>query len=103
MRPDRPGRGIALMIVAMAMLASLDAVGKLATQTYPVSQVLFLRFALFLAFALALAARRGGVGRYVIFHHAPEHTDEDMDRIADEAQGVFASTVVAREGLVLRP
>jgi len=62
MRPDRPGRGIALMIVAMAMLASLDAVGKLATQTYPVSQVLFLRFALFLAFALALAARRGGVG-----------------------------------------
>ncbi len=62
MRPDRPGRGIALMIVAMAMLAGLDAVGKLATQTYPVSQVLFLRFALFLAFALALAARRGGIG-----------------------------------------
>ena len=49
------------MIAGMAMLASLDAVGKLATQTYPVSQVLFLRFAVFLAFALALAARRGGV------------------------------------------
>lgn len=61
MRPDRPGRGIALMIAGMAMLAGLDAVGKLATQTYPVSQVLFLRFAVFLAFALALAARRGGV------------------------------------------
>ena len=49
------------MVAGMAMLASLDAVGKLATQTYPVSQVLFLRFAVFLAFALALAARRGGV------------------------------------------
>ncbi len=51
----------------------------------------------------AALARRGGVGRYVIFHHAPEHTDDDMDRIAGEAQGVFASTVVAREGLVLHP
>ena len=61
MRPDKPGRGIALMILAMAMLAGLDAIGKLATQTYPVSQVLFLRFAMFLAFALALAARRGGI------------------------------------------
>ena len=61
MRPDRPGRGIALMIAAMAMLAGLDAVGKLATQTYPVSQVLFLRFALFLVFALALAARKTGI------------------------------------------
>ena len=49
------------MIAAMAMLASLDAVGKFATETYPVSQVLFLRFAMFLVFALVLANRRGGV------------------------------------------
>ena len=48
-------------------------------------------------------AERGCVGRYVIFHHAPEHTDDDMDRIAGQAQGIFASTTVAREGLVLRP
>ena len=61
MRPDRPGRGIALMVAGMAVLASLDAVGKLATETYSVSQVLFLRFALFLAFALVLAGRRGGI------------------------------------------
>ena len=61
MRPDRPGRGIALMVAGMAVLAGLDAVGKLATETYPVSQVLFLRFALFLAFALVLAGRRGGI------------------------------------------
>ena len=49
------------MIATMAMLASLDAVGKFATETYPVSQVLFLRFAMFLVFALVLANRRGGV------------------------------------------
>ena len=49
------------MVVAMATLAGLDAVGKLATQTYPVSQVLFLRFAMFLVFALALAGRAGGI------------------------------------------
>ncbi len=61
MRPDRPGRGIALMVAGMAVLAGLDAVGKLTTETYPVSQVLFLRFALFLAFALVLAGRRGGI------------------------------------------
>ena len=51
----------------------------------------------------AVLAERGGVGRYVIFHHAPEHTDDDMDRIADQAQDAFASTTVACEGLVLRP
>ncbi len=51
----------------------------------------------------AALAERGRVGRYVIFHHAPEHTDDDMDRIAADARRVFAPTVVAREGLVLRP
>ncbi|MDE0702649.1 MAG: MBL fold metallo-hydrolase [Rhodospirillaceae bacterium] len=51
----------------------------------------------------AVLAERGRVGKYVIFHHAPDHTDDDMDRIADAAQRAFASTVVAREGLVLRP
>ncbi len=49
------------MVAGMAVLAGLDAVGKFATQTYPVSQVLFLRFAMFLAFALVLASRRGGI------------------------------------------
>ena len=51
----------------------------------------------------AALAERGRVGRYVIFHHAPEHTDDDMDRIAERAQKTFGSTVVAQEGLVLRP
>ena len=51
----------------------------------------------------AALAERGRVGRYVIFHHAPEHSDDDMDRIAERAQKTFGSTVVAQEGLVLRP
>ena len=51
----------------------------------------------------AALAERGRVGRYVIFHHAPEHSDDDMDRIAERAQKTFRSTVVAQEGLVLRP
>ena len=51
----------------------------------------------------AALAERGGVGRYVLFHHAPEHTDDDMDRIANAAQRAFASTIVAREGMVLHP
>ena len=51
----------------------------------------------------AALAERGRVGRYVIFHHAPEHTDDDMDRIAERAQKTFGSTIVAQEGLVLRP
>ena len=51
----------------------------------------------------AALAERGRVGRYVIFHHAPEHSDDDMDRIAKRAQKTFGSTVVAQEGLVLRP
>jgi len=43
------------------------------------------------------------VGQYVIFHHAPEHTDNDMDLIADQARMKFEATIVAREGLIMRP
>ena len=52
---------------------------------------------------LESVAERAGVGQYVIFHHAPEHTDNHMDLIADEARMVFEDSIVAREGLILRP
>jgi len=58
-RPDSPGRGIALMIGAMMLLATMDAVGKHLTATYPVAQILAVRFVMFLALALAIAGRRG--------------------------------------------
>jgi phosphoribosyl 1,2-cyclic phosphodiesterase len=39
----------------------------------------------------------------VIFHHDPDHDDAFMDRIAADALAARAGTIVAREGLVLRP
>jgi phosphoribosyl 1,2-cyclic phosphodiesterase len=43
------------------------------------------------------------VGTYVIFHHFPERTDDDLDRIAEQAEATRRGTVVAREGLTLAP
>jgi phosphoribosyl 1,2-cyclic phosphodiesterase len=51
----------------------------------------------------ARLANEAGVKRFVIFHHAPEHDDDTMDRIADEARWLFERTIVAREGMILRP
>jgi phosphoribosyl 1,2-cyclic phosphodiesterase len=39
----------------------------------------------------------------VIFHHDPAHDDAFMDQVAAEAAAVRPGTIVAREGLVLRP
>ena len=39
----------------------------------------------------------------VIFHHDPGHDDAFMDSVAEEAAAVRPGTIVAREGLVLRP
>jgi phosphoribosyl 1,2-cyclic phosphodiesterase len=43
------------------------------------------------------------VGTFVVFHHMPERTDTDLDRIAKDAEAVRAGTVVAREGMLLSP
>lgn len=51
----------------------------------------------------ARLARAAGVDQFVVFHHAPEHTDEMMDIIAAGARAAFANSIVAREGMVLRP
>jgi len=52
------------------------------------------------AVRLAEAAQ---VKTLVIFHHDPDHDDAFMDRVAAEALAARAGTIVAREGLVLRP
>lgn len=44
-----------------------------------------------------------GVKTYVIFHHDPSHDDAFMDQVAAEAEAVRPGTVVAREGMILRP
>ena len=49
---------------------------------------------------LADAAR---VGTLVIFHHDPGHDDAFMDQVAADAAIARPGTIVAQEGLVLRP
>lgn len=46
-------------------------------------------------------ADAAGVGRLVLFHHDPSHTDEMMDEIAAEANALRPGTLAAREGMVL--
>ncbi len=42
-------------------------------------------------------------GKFVVFHHDPGHDDKFMDRIASDVAKARPGSVVAREGLVLRP
>jgi phosphoribosyl 1,2-cyclic phosphodiesterase len=49
---------------------------------------------------LADAAR---VKQLVIFHHDPGHDDAEMDRIAAAAAKARPGTLVAREGMILKP
>ena len=44
-----------------------------------------------------------GVKTFVVFHHDPDHDDEFMDGVAQAVTQKRPGSVVAREGLVLRP
>lgn len=44
-----------------------------------------------------------GVKTFVVFHHDPEHDDAFMDRVAAELEIARPGSVVAREGMILRP
>jgi len=48
-------------------------------------------------------ANAAGVKTLVIFHHDPGHDDDFMDRVAIDAATARPGTIVAQEGLVLRP
>jgi phosphoribosyl 1,2-cyclic phosphodiesterase len=48
-------------------------------------------------------AEAGKVGLYVAFHHAPEHTDDQMDEIAAELRRRWPASAVAHEGMILTP
>jgi phosphoribosyl 1,2-cyclic phosphodiesterase len=45
--------------------------------------------------------RRAGAKRLVVFHHDPDHEDDDMAAIEHELAGESDDAVVAREGLRL--
>jgi phosphoribosyl 1,2-cyclic phosphodiesterase len=46
-------------------------------------------------------AETAGIKTFCMFHHAPEHDDAFMDRIAKEAQAARPGTIVAAEGRVI--
>ncbi|MFP4002751.1 MAG: MBL fold metallo-hydrolase [Alphaproteobacteria bacterium] len=48
-------------------------------------------------------AKRAGVRQFVAFHHDPSHDDTFMDRMASRIREQCRHSIVAREGLVLRP
>ena len=50
-------RAILLMILAMALFASMDTINKTLTQAYAIPQIMAIRFALFIAIACAVARR----------------------------------------------
>jgi phosphoribosyl 1,2-cyclic phosphodiesterase len=43
-----------------------------------------------------------GVGHLIAFHHDPDHSDADLDRIAVELGRALPGSQVAQEGMVLR-
>ncbi len=46
-------------------------------------------------------AEAAGVRRVVIFHHEPTHSDDFLDRMAEQVKVAFPLAVMAKEGLVL--
>ena len=48
-------------------------------------------------------ANAAAVKTLVIFHHDPGHDDDFMDQVAADAATARPGTIVAQEGLVLRP
>lgn len=52
--PDRPMVGIAWMCTSMFLFVCLDSTARYLTQTYPVAQILWARFVIFVVFAVAL-------------------------------------------------
>ena len=48
-------------------------------------------------------ADAGAVRTFVIFHHDPGHDDTFMDQVAADAAATRPGTIVAQEGMVLRP
>ena len=51
-------RGIALMLLCTLCFSTMDAISKLLIVRYPVSEIMFIRYAFFLVLILALAHRR---------------------------------------------
>ena len=53
-------------------------------------------------YAVSLAMK-ACIKKVFLFHHDPDHNDEFMDRVQAELDKARPGSVVAREGLVVRP
>jgi len=88
--PSRPLLGIALMLMAVAMGSSLDAMAKWFTQHYPVPQLVCIRFGVQAAVLLALAPWIGR--RAVLTTRAPfTHVARGLAMIL--ASGLFVAAL----------
>jgi phosphoribosyl 1,2-cyclic phosphodiesterase len=52
-------------------------------------------------YAAIATARAAGVRNLVLFHHHPDHTDDELDEVLRVARGEFPATIVAREGMAV--
>lgn len=52
-------------------------------------------------YAAVQTALKAKVGTLVLFHHHPDHSDEDLDAVLRVAREEFPNTVIASEGLEL--
>jgi drug/metabolite transporter (DMT)-like permease len=91
---DRPLRGIALMIAALAFFSCSDAASKLMTATLPAVEVAWLRFCVFTLLMLGVAAIAGG--RKALRSRRPGLQ-------ALRALGVMGSSVLFIMGLAFLP
>jgi drug/metabolite transporter (DMT)-like permease len=91
---DRPLRGIALMIAALAFFSCSDAASKLMTATLPAVEVAWLRFCVFTLLMLGVAAFAGG--REALRSRRPGLQ-------ALRALGVMGSSVLFIMGLAFLP
>ena len=48
-------------------------------------------------------AEAANAGTLVLFHHDPDHDDAFMDQVASELEAERSGSIVAREGMMLRP
>jgi ribonuclease BN (tRNA processing enzyme) len=46
-------------------------------------------------------ATAAGVKRLALFHHDPGHDDRQIERLTEQARGLFANVAAAREGLTV--
>ncbi len=44
-------------------------------------------------------AQQANVRRLFLFHHDPQHTDDELEEIEEQAQRVFPPAFLAREGM----